>query len=373
RAGAGLADLEFYQFHPTTLTSGNFLISEAVRGEGALLVDHAGVRFMPEVDPRAELAPRDVVARAVAARMAATDAPVFLDATALGGQFLARRFPSIDAAVRGAGWDWSRRPIPITPAAHYWMGGVATDLWGRTTVPGLLAVGEVACTGVHGANRLASNSLLEGAVFGYRAALAITTAGQGWPSQASAGTGQAASRSPLRESGGPERTDLLYAGDLSAVPASADSTVSAPASLGPARRPWRRSDLQELMWHAAGLIREEGALARAESELASWAANTTETPADHHDTVAGYEEMVTRHEDRNLLLVARLLTHAARARRTSLGAHFRSDAAAPPLPEHAGAATSAATSSSPAASAASAASAPGEVSTGDLSPTGASP
>src|SRR5699024_7658559 len=151
------------------------------------------------------------------------------------------------------------------------------------------------------------------------------------------------------------------------VPASADSTVSAPASLGPARRPWRRSDLQELMWHAAGLIREEGALARAESELASWAANTTEAPSRHDETVAGYEELVTSHEDRNLLLVARLLTHAARTRPTSLGAHFRADAAAPPLPEHAGAGTSAA------APASSASTAPGELSTGDLSPTGASP
>lgn len=355
RAGAGLADLEFYQFHPTTLTSGNFLISEAVRGEGALLLDHAGVRFMPEVDPRAELAPRDVVARAVAARMAATDAPVFLDATALGGQFLARRFPSIDAAVRAAGWDWSRDPVPITPAAHYWMGGVATDLWGRTTVPGLLAAGEVACTGVHGANRLASNSLLEGAVFGHRAALAIT--GDAWPSRCSAGTGQAASRAPWRDSRGPARTDLLYADDLPAAPAAS------------ARRPWRRADLQELMWHSAGLIREESTLARAESELASWAAGTTGTPAGHDDTVAGYEELVTGHEDRNLLLVARLLTHAARARRTSLGAHFRSDAAAPDR-ERGGAPAS--LSTGPAIAPTSAAHSPGEASATELSATGAS-
>src|SRR5699024_6482540 len=305
RAGAGLADLEFYQFHPTTLTSGNFLISEAVRGEGALLVDHAGVRFMPEVDPRAELAPRDVVARAVAARMAATDAPVFLDATALGGQFLARRFPSIDAAVRGAGWDWSRRPIPITPAAHYWMGGVATDLWGRTTVPGLLAVGEVACTGVHGANRLASNSLLEGAVFGHRAAsvLAGQAAGAGQvadvpgPAGAAAdvpgaagaaGATRAANAAGPASAAGPCRSDLLYARDLSAQNAEVSTN-------------WNRADLQSLMWRSVGLIRQESALARAESELASWATMFPQTLGEQ--------------EDRNLLLVARLLTHAARARR----------------------------------------------------------
>jgi L-aspartate oxidase len=172
RAGAELADVEFYQFHPTSLaTGGSFLVSEAVRGEGAVLLNASGERFMLDVHPAAELAPRDVVARGIAVEMAAQDGePVLLDATGLGAEFLARRFPTIDAACRRAGYDWSQVPIPVTPAAHYWMGGVATDTRGRSTVPGLYAVGEVACTGAHGANRLASNSLLESIVFAHRAA-----------------------------------------------------------------------------------------------------------------------------------------------------------------------------------------------------------
>ena len=177
RAGARLADLEFTQFHPTALAApGTPLISEAVRGEGAVLRDRHGRRFMLDVHPDAELAPRDVVARAVWRQMTAQGgAPVLLDATALGAAFLARRFPGIDAVVREAGFDWSREPVPITPAAHYAMGGVATDLDGRTTLPGLYAVGETARTGVHGANRLASNSLLEAAVFADRAARALVS------------------------------------------------------------------------------------------------------------------------------------------------------------------------------------------------------
>ena len=164
RAGAVAADLEFYQFHPTSLAApGNFLVSEAVRGEGAVLLDIDGNRFTEE------LAPRDQVARAIAAQMAKQGGtPVRLDATKLGGEFLAKRFPNIDAACRAQGFDWGIEPIPVTPAAHYFMGGVRTDAWGRTSVPGLYAVGEVACNGLHGANRLASNSLLEGAVYGRR-------------------------------------------------------------------------------------------------------------------------------------------------------------------------------------------------------------
>ena len=134
RAGAQLADLEFYQFHPTALaTPGTFLISEAVRGDGAVLLDANGRRFMQHIHPGAELAPRDVVARGIARQMAVQDGqPVMLDATALGAAFLAKRFPTIDAACRARGLDWSRTPIPVTPAAHYWMGGVRTDTWGRT-------------------------------------------------------------------------------------------------------------------------------------------------------------------------------------------------------------------------------------------------
>ncbi len=174
RAGALVADLEFVQFHPTVLAGTGFLVSEAVRGAGAVLRDGAGRRFMVDADPAAELAPRDVVARTVhrVLRERGEEA-VWLDATGVerdgGPGTLARRFPRITAAAAARGFAWEREPIPVSPAAHYTMGGVATDLDGRTTLPGLFAAGETASTGVHGANRLASNSLLEGLVFGARA------------------------------------------------------------------------------------------------------------------------------------------------------------------------------------------------------------
>lgn len=274
RAGADVADLEFVQFHPTALSApGTPLISEAVRGEGAVLVDERGERFMTEVDPRAELAPRDVVARAVWRRMAEQDGrPVHLDATSLGGAFLAERFPGIDAACREAGFDWSAAPVPITPAAHYAMGGVVTDLDGRTTLPGLLAVGECARTGVHGANRLASNSLLEAAVFADRAARALGTA---WPDTA------ARAGSPL------------------------------PAMESPSQSVIDRAALQQLMWEHAGLERSAAGLAAASARLDRWCA-----PEVHDRRTA---------EDRNLLDLARLTIAAALERTASVGAHFRTD------------------------------------------------
>jgi L-aspartate oxidase len=174
-AGAQLADLEFVQFHPTTLpAAGGFLVSEAVRGAGATLVDEHGRRFMLDDDERGELAPRDVVAAGVARAIERQHGrPVFLDATAIvrrdGAEALRRRFPTIDAVLRSAGIDWTHELVPIAPAAHFSMGGIRTDLHGRSSIPGLLAAGECARTGVHGANRLASNSLLEGLVFGTRA------------------------------------------------------------------------------------------------------------------------------------------------------------------------------------------------------------
>ena len=175
RAGAVVSDVEFVQFHPTTLVlarSGEtFLISEAVRGEGAWLRNAAGERFMPRYSPDAELAPRDVVARAILSEMLAEGAPsAFLDLRHLPEHEVYERFPTIAAACRKDGLDLAHDLIPVAPAAHYFMGGVTVDTWGRTTVPGLFAVGEVSCTGVHGANRLASNSLLEGLVFGRRVA-----------------------------------------------------------------------------------------------------------------------------------------------------------------------------------------------------------
>ncbi|WP_069388136.1 L-aspartate oxidase, partial [Cellulosimicrobium cellulans] len=177
RAGATLGDLEFVQFHPTVLWLGLGakgqlpLISEAVRGEGAILLDTEGHRFMPAQHPMAELAPRDVVAHAIVRQMAATASEhVLLDARHLGADFLRTRFPTITERLADHGIDWTEEPVPVAPAQHYHSGGVVTDLHGRSSLDGLYAVGEVACTGVHGANRLASNSLLEGLVFAHRAA-----------------------------------------------------------------------------------------------------------------------------------------------------------------------------------------------------------
>ena len=284
RAVAVVADLEFYQFHPTALAiPGSFLVSEAVRGEGAVLRNARGERFMLDVHPDAELAPRDVVARGIAVEMAAQGGrPVVLDATALGAEFLARRFPTIDAACRAAGMDWSREPVPVTPAAHYWMGGVATDTSGRTTLPGLYAVGEVACTGAHGANRLASNSLLEGLVFAHRAVAAI-------------GDGRDASAWPD-------------------APAWLDGALDASC---PAEHldavPVDRAQLQALLWDAAGVHRDRERLAAAASALAGWRAST-----------AGGGTRRER-EDANLLDLARLVVSSALGREESRGAHFRSD------------------------------------------------
>lgn len=282
RAGAALADLEFYQFHPTALTTTDrFLVSEAVRGDGAVLRNADGHRFLDAVHPDAELAPRDVVARGIASEMAAQGGlPVVLDATALGAEYLAERFPVIDRAVRASGIDWSRDFVPVSPAAHYWMGGVVTDLWGRTTVPGLYAVGEVARTGVHGANRLASNSLLEGAVFGRRAAQALDAdAGTGWP--------------------------------VDAAPSAAPAPN--PARDAPA---FSRDALQHLMWDEAGLLRNGPGLERAARILDAWTAG--ELPTD------GIRSL----EDRNLLALAGELVRAAQARTQSVGAHARADSPA---------------------------------------------
>jgi L-aspartate oxidase len=183
-AGAELADLEMVQFHPTAYAGPGptFLLTEALRGAGAWLVDAAGRRFLLEVDPRAELAPRAVVSRAIAHRLAATGEPaMYLDARHLGREPLGVRFPGFAARCSAVGLDPARELVPVAPAAHYTMGGIVTDDAGRTGVPGLLAAGECARTGVHGANRLASNSLLEAVVFGRRAgAAAAADAGRSW-------------------------------------------------------------------------------------------------------------------------------------------------------------------------------------------------
>ncbi len=283
RAGAQLADVEFYQFHPTALSaSGGFLISEAVRGDGAVLRASDGSRFMQAVHPDAELAPRDVVARGIAEQMARQGGqPVLLDATALGSEFLARRFPTINAACLRAGLDWGRTPIPVAPAAHYWMGGVRTDIWGRSSLPGLFAVGEVACTGVHGANRLASNSLLESLVFAWRAANLLVEEGP-----------DAVRRWPSLEDAGGVHLDL-------------ETRINRASEPLPSR-----SALQQLMWESAGIVRSADALATATSLLDSW----TLSPESIHER-----------ETANLLLLARAVIAAATERRESRGAHSRLD------------------------------------------------
>lgn len=302
RAGAEVADLEFVQFHPTALAvAGTPLVSEAVRGEGAVLRDAAGRRFLLEVDSRAELAPRDVVARAVWRRMAEQGGtPVVLDATHLGAEKLASRFPGIDAACRRAGFDWASEPVPVVPAAHYAMGGVVTDLAGRTSLPGLWAVGEVARTGVHGANRLASNSLLEGAVFAERAARDVASA-------ASAPALPAASApAAVRGEGVPAR----HAEAAPRIDGVADRISSAAHAEA---EPVDRGELQRLMWDHVGLERDASGLAAASARLDAWQA----------------PEVVDRRtaEDRNLLDLARLTVAAALARAGSVGAHTRRDAA----------------------------------------------
>ncbi len=185
RAGAALADVEFMQFHPTVLWTGpgarghRPLVTEAVRGEGAVLIDATGARIMAGVHPLGDLAPRDVVSLAVTRRLAGAPGGVrdhvFLDATGIAPELFARRFPTVSAACAQAGINPNLQPIPVAPAAHYHCGGIITDLHGRTTVAGLYAVGEVTRTGLHGANRLASNSLLEGLVMGERAAEAVAS------------------------------------------------------------------------------------------------------------------------------------------------------------------------------------------------------
>jgi L-aspartate oxidase len=298
RAGAWVRDMEFVQFHPTALAAPGaprFLLSEALRGEGGRLVDARGVRFMLEVDPDcAELAPRDVVARAIARRIAETGgAPVYLDLRHLGSEFLSRRFPRIHATCLGYGLDIGKDLVPVGPAAHYMMGGVATDLRGRTSLPGLYVAGEAACTGVHGANRLASNSLLEGLVFGVRAGRAAVE---------DAAAGGAAR--PADFDGAEEAAYL----ELPGAPARVESVSAAQA--GPlAER------VREIAWRAAGVLRDGDGLRRAAEELWALAGSAAPAPAV---TRAGVEA-------RNVHAVAALILRAALVREESRGAHHRTD------------------------------------------------
>jgi L-aspartate oxidase len=277
RAGALLADMEFVQFHPTALAIGRDpmpLVTEAVRGEGAILVNDLGERFMLAIHPDAELAPRDVVARAIFEQQQ-RGRSVGLDARAAIGAKFPKAFPTVFGFCIAAGIDPRIQNIPVAPAAHYHMGGIAVDEWGRTSIDRLWACGETSATGVHGANRLASNSLLEALVYGSRVAADIAN------SAPSNGAAAKLARAPDRPDGG---------ANLRTTPAQA------------------LSDVRNVMYSNVGLVRDETGLKEAVARIEELSAEFGETSAL-----------------RNLLVVGRLIAEAALARRESRGSHYRSD------------------------------------------------
>jgi L-aspartate oxidase len=330
RAGAEVSDLEFVQFHPTVLYLGagaegqQPLISEAVRGEGAHLVDADGVRFMAGQHELAELAPRDIVAKAIMRRAAERGAEpgtehMYLDARHFGAAMWESRFPTILAACRSHGIDPVTETVPVAPAAHYASGGVRTDLHGRTTVPGLYACGEVACTGVHGANRLASNSLLEGLVFAERIAEAIAQgpvsgdAGDGRDGGDAGDAGATAAPVPAQPPSpgtGPDPDpDPDSSPDLDPGPGPSPAVTP----LLPAES---RAVIQRIMTGGAGVLRSAVSLAEAAARLEALPADTAHKPAD-----PGVETWETA----NLYLVARVLVAAALRREETRGCHWRED------------------------------------------------
>ena len=273
RAGARLTDLEFVQFHPTALSveaDPMPLLTEALRGEGAILIDGQGRRFMFDVHPQGELAPRDTMARAIWRRLARGET-VFLDAREAVGPAFPERFPTVFGHCRTYGIDPRRQPIPASPAAHYHIGGISVDCSGRSSLPGLWACGEAAATGAHGANRLASNSLLEALVFGARVA------------------------KDMRHDRNPSR------------PASSSHPILLVERPEPDER--IRACIRSLMWEKVGLVREKGGLQQTLKELTA-----LENRFQH-----------TVGEVRNMLTVGRLITTAALARKESRGVHYRSD------------------------------------------------
>ena len=277
-AGAEMADMEFVQFHPTALDAKDaprFLLSEAMRGEGGILRNKYGERFMPHYDERAELAPRDIVSRSIVAEMRRTGTRnVFLDMTALSESFLRERFPKIHETCRLFGLDIASDLLPISPASHYCMGGIRTDLWGRSTLPGLYAAGEVTCTGVHGANRLASNSLLEGLVFGARA-------------------GSAAIKDDLPMHSGPSS-------------AKDDPTTPSPPNRYRLSTPVRKR-IKRVMWERVGILRNRDSLERAITEF---------------DQIGSSRLSLA---SRNFVTLASLVARAALWREESRGGHYRTD------------------------------------------------
>jgi L-aspartate oxidase len=290
QSGAALADMEFYQFHPTALSlpgAPRFLLSEALRGEGAILLNDRGERFMQRYHPLLELAPRDVVARAIAREgMGATASesrPVYLDMRSVKGIDLHHRFPGISAVLERYSLDLGRDLIPVRPAAHYLMGGIRTDLFGRATLPGLYAAGEAACTGVHGANRLASNSLLEGLVFGARAAQSMLDDGLALHT-APAPEGDSAPLTPAEQA------------HLEEIIAS----------------------LQAFMWAYAGLLREDSTLRLGLAAQKTCADSLVKLAAPGK----GSRRLT---EAQSMCRVAYAILASALARTESRGAHFRND------------------------------------------------
>jgi L-aspartate oxidase len=286
RAGAELRDMEFTQFHPTVLYiagSSRSLITEAIRGEGGRLVDRKGYRFMLDYDERGELAPRDVVSQAIVRQMEKTRHPnVYLDLSHLDPQFVRRRFPGIDATCRKFGLDITRDRIPVRPGAHYMIGGVTVDAHGRTTLPGLWAAGEVTSSGLHGANRLASNSLLEGLVLGAEAGAGASQAAQSMDDNFRA--------MPLENPVTEQPIEPLDLDDI-------------------------RNSLQSLMWRSAGVQRAGEQLTEAAGVIDLWRRYVL--PRQFSD-VEGWELQ-------NMLTVARMMVAAALAREESRGVHLRTD------------------------------------------------